>query len=69
MVVLRSICKQRERARTEVEVGGGGDGAYNEGRAIIEKPRLLDMSFADTHRTSTLTLGQFSTMCGDTRLR
>jgi hypothetical protein len=42
MVVLRSICKQRERARREVEVGGGGDGAYDEGRAIIEKPRFLE---------------------------
>jgi hypothetical protein len=70
MVVLRSICKQRELARREVEVGGGGDGAYDEGRAIIEKPRFLDMSFADTHRiTSTSTLGQFSTVCGDTRSR
>ncbi len=70
MAVLRSICKQRERARREVEVGGEGEGTYDEGRAIIDKPRFLDMSFADTHRiTSTSTLGQFSTVCGDTRSR
>ena len=67
-VVLRSIREQRERARREGRDGagmGGGDGDYDEGRVIIEKPQFLDISFADAHTIASIsTLGQFSSVCG-----
>jgi hypothetical protein len=37
---------------------GGGDGHYDEGRVIIEKPHFLDISFADAHTIASIsTLG------------
>jgi len=80
-VILRSIQKQREEAKTrstgsgmeeEGEVDGdqqdnGADN--NEEDVIIEKPQFLDISFsADTHTiTSVSTLGQLSSVGGGGR--
>jgi len=80
-VVLRSIQKQREEAKTRstssgMEEEGGVDeeqqdnGAdNNEENVIIEKPQFLDISFsADTHTiTSVSTLGQLSSVGGGGR--
>ena len=60
----------RRYERTEERRRRRGDGDYYQGGVIIEKPRFLDMSFADMHTiTSISTLEQFSTVCGDTRSR
>jgi hypothetical protein len=43
----------------------GGGSVCNGGTLIIKRPHFLDISFADTHTiTSISIIGQFSSVCG-----